>query len=238
MWFSMPLRSAAASKSEASPAQEQQALQELAALESDLLELRREYDAADATALQSAVTWWLWQHAARFDFLHPVLAALARREEMKFAQIRFKPLPIPPDAGPRQRQLLEELNTMQSALSGLRRQASADGSDRFQELIQRWETANAARLAAHVQLAKAQSLEDAAKFKEREVVIEIPSDASAEERSFLLERAAVLDEMAELRALYKGASDDARQRAVALWQDQNAARLAVHFEQAARLSLP
>lgn len=126
---------------------------------------------------------------------------------------------------------------MQSALAEVRREGIAISRENAPAMIQRWHEANAAWLAAHLQLAKQQSVEDAANLEPGEIIIEIPADASAEKRAFLHASAAILDEMAELQDRYRDASDLQRQRGVAQWMETNAARLAAHYAEAKRLSV-
>ena len=132
--------------------------------------------------------------------------------------------------------MLEELNAIEAAVADLRRQGVSAGRENVQQLIQRWLEANAAWLAEHLALAWELSIEDAANVEPGEIVVEIPANASAEERRFLHEQAALLGEMAELQALYKDAADEPRQRAIGQWQEENRARLAAHFAEAKRLS--
>lgn len=167
-----------------------------------------------------------------------MLGNFAEREERTIAQRPFAPMEIPPDTPAAKRQILEESNELQQAFTELRRARADQSREKQQALVARWHETNGAWLAAHLETARELAAQDAARGEPGEIVIEIPTDASSEERAFLHESAAILQEMADLQERLNEVSDAQRQRALAEWQEQNAARLAAHFAEAKRFSAP
>jgi len=143
-----------ASATTPTPAEEQQAFQELVALDLELAGLHRAHVQSSDVARQQADTKWMTQRAARSDALNAVLAAVAEREERKAARTPIIPLPIPPNASSKERRLLEEINALNAALGEIASSAVKRAASRCRASLRNGWIAIRSGLAAHLRLAK------------------------------------------------------------------------------------
>jgi hypothetical protein len=198
----------------------------------ELKQVAEQYRNAPPAVRQEAMRRWREQN---LDRIQPVELALARIAEAEIAAMP-EPQPqtaiVPAGASPDLRELLvreAELNTERAHLQWQHRMAPAE---RRMRAMQLWDTANAARLDELEELRRKLAPPPP---PASEIVISIPREATALEREYWHEEAALLEETLEIREAHEGQPVARLLAALAAWEQRNGPRLAAHRQMASDL---